>query len=77
VARFRDSTTGNWVVALAGLGRNGTEAAAVFATTPKYIQELRDKVGPEMAKHNVVAVLKVNVIEGKTGAPSMLTAQLW
>lgn len=77
VARFKDSTTGNWVVALAGLGRNGTEAAAVFATSPHYVQELRDRVGPDMGKRNVVAVLKIPVIDGKTGAPSMLNATLW
>ena len=77
VSRFRDSTTGNWVVALAGLGRNGTEAAAVFATSPHYVQELRDKVGSDMARRNVIAVLKVNVIDGKTGAPSLLTAKVW
>ena len=77
VSRFRDSTTGNWVVALAGLGRNGTEAAAVFATSPHYVQELRDKVGSNIAKRNVIAVLRVNVIDGKTGAPSMLMAKAW
>jgi hypothetical protein len=34
VARFRNTTTDSWVVALAGVGRNGTEAAAQFVTSP-------------------------------------------
>lgn len=77
VARFRDNTTGNWVVVLAGLGRNGTEAAAVFATSSQYMQELRDKIGANLAGRNVEAVLRVNVIDGKTGAPSLVAAQSW
>jgi len=72
VARFRDSTTGSWVVVLAGLGRNGTEAAAQFATSPHYMQLLRDDIGKDFSNLNVEALLKVNVVDGKTGAPSIL-----
>jgi hypothetical protein len=72
VARFRDATTGSWVVVLAGLGRNGTEAAAQFATSPHYMQRLRDDVGRDFSNLNIEALLKVNVIDGKTGAPSIL-----
>lgn len=72
VARFRDATTGSWVVVLAGLGRNGTEAAAQFATSPHYMQMLRDDVGRDFSNLNIEALLKVNVIGGKTGAPSIL-----
>lgn len=77
VARFRDSTTGNWVVVLAGLGRNGTEAAAIFATDPKYMQQLEARLGQRIANRNVEAVLKVRVVDGKTGAPSMVAAGAW
>jgi hypothetical protein len=72
VARFHDATTGSWVVVLAGLGRNGTEAAAQFATSPHYMQLLRDDVGRDFSNLNIEALLKVNVIDGKTGAPSIL-----
>jgi hypothetical protein len=72
VARFRDATTGSWVVVLAGLGRNGTEAAAQFATSPHYMQLLRDNVGRDFSNLNIEALLKVNVIDGKTGAPTLL-----
>jgi hypothetical protein len=72
VARFRDATTGSWVVVLAGLGRNGTEAAAQFATSPHYMQLLRDSVGRDFSNLNIEALLKVHVIEGKTGAPSIV-----
>ena len=72
VARFRDATTGSWIVVLAGLGRNGTEAAAQFATSPHYMQLLRDSLGRDFSNLNVEALLKVNVVEGKTGAPTIL-----
>lgn len=77
VARFRDATIDGWVVTLAGIGRNGTEAAAQFATSPHYMQLLRERIGTDFADRNVEAVLKVNVIDGKTGAPSILAAHVW
>jgi hypothetical protein len=77
VARYRDANTDGWVVALAGLGRNATEAAAQFATSPHYMQLLRDKVGSGFSNRNIEVVLKVSVIDGKTGAPSILAVHTW
>ncbi len=77
VSRFRDSTTGSWVVALSGLGRNGTEAAAIFATSPEYLMQLEKQLGRRLSDQNVEVVLKVRVIDGKTGAPSVLAARAW
>lgn len=77
VARFRDATTGGWVVVLAGLGRNGTEAAAQFVASPHYMQLLEDQAGKDFSNRNIEAVLKVRVIDGKTGAPSILAVHVW
>jgi hypothetical protein len=77
VARYRDTTTDSWVVVLAGIGRNGTEAAAEFASSPRYMQLLRDQLGKDLNARNVEAVLKVSVIDGKTGAPSILAVHAW
>jgi hypothetical protein len=77
VARFRDATTGGWVVVLAGLGRNGTEAAAQFVASPHYMQLLQDQTGRDFSNRNIEAVLKVRVIDGKTGAPSILAVHVW
>jgi hypothetical protein len=77
VSRFRDPTIDGWVVVLAGLGRNGTEAAAQFATSAHYLDLLKSQIGGELANRNVEAVLKVSVIDGKTGAPSILAAYSW
>ena len=77
VARFRDTTTGNWVIVLAGLGRNGTEAAGLFATSPEYMKTLEGQIPGGFANQNIEAVIKVGVIEGKTGAPSILAVRSW
>jgi hypothetical protein len=77
VARYRDTTTDSWVVVLAGVGRNGTEAAAEFASSAHYMQLLRDQLGKDFNSRNIEAVLKVSVIDGKTGAPSILAVQAW
>jgi hypothetical protein len=77
VARYRDITTDSWVVVLAGVGRNGTEAAAEFASSPHYMQLLRDQLGKDFSNRNIEAVLKVSVIDGKTGAPSILAVHAW
>jgi hypothetical protein len=77
IARFRDTTTDGWVVVLAGLGRNGSEAAAQFASSPRYMRLLREKMGRDFSNRNIEAVLKVSVIDGKTGAPSIVAVYSW
>lgn len=77
VARFYDSTTDSVVMVLAGLGRNGTEAAGLFATSQHDLKLMRDKLGHDIGTGNLEAVVKVNVVDGKTGAPSLESAYLW
>jgi hypothetical protein len=79
IARFRDTTTDSMIVVLAGLGRNGTEAAAQFVTSPHYMELLKaqDQVGNALVDKNIEVVLKISVIEGKTGAPSILKVNVW
>jgi hypothetical protein len=77
VARFHDATTGGILVIVAGIGRNGTEAAAQFVTSPHYMDELQRRVKANLADKNIEAVLKVNVIDGKTGAPSIEAVDAW
>lgn len=77
MARFWDTTTENWVLVLAGLGRNGTEAASQFVTNPHYMQALQDQVKGDFANRNIEAVLKTTVIDGKTGPPSIVAVDTW
>ena len=77
IARYRDATTDSWIVVLAGLGRNGTEAAAQFVTSPHYMQLLKDQAGSDLLSRNVEVILKISVIDGKTGAPSVVKWHTW
>jgi len=77
VVRYRDRVTDGWEVILAGLGRNATEAAAQFASSMHYLQLLRSQLKDGFSSRSVEAVLKVNVIDGKTGAPSILAIYFW
>ena len=77
VARFWDKTTDNWVVVLAGLGRNGTEAATRFVVDPHYMQELRERLGGDFSNRNIEVVLKASVVDGKTGAPAIMATYSW
>ncbi len=77
VARFRDPNVDGWVIALAGLGRNGTEAAAQFATSPHYLEMLEQQLGSKFGNRNIEVVLKVGVINAKTGAPSIIAVHAW
>jgi hypothetical protein len=77
IARYRDSTTGSMVVILAGLGRNGTEGAAQFATSPQYMKLLEKRMNRHLGSDNLEVVIKVSVIDGKTGAPSVEDIHTW
>jgi hypothetical protein len=77
VARFHDSTVDGWVFVLAGIGRNGTEAAAQFVCNPHDLDQLRAVLGGSLANKNLQFILRVNVIDGKTGAPSIVAVHTW
>ena len=77
VARFRDPTIDGWVMVSAGLGRNGTEAAAQFVTIPHYLDLLRQQLGSGFGNRNIEVLLKVRVVEAKTGAPSIIAVYTW
>ena len=77
IARFREPDTESMVVVLAGLGRNGTEGATQFVTSPLYMKQLSDRIGPGFTSKNMEVVIKTSVIEGKTGAPSIQAVYVW
>jgi hypothetical protein len=77
VARFRDSSTNSNVLVLAGLGRNGTEGAMQFVTSPHYMQDLQSKLGGDLSTRNFEVILRSGVIDAKTGAPSIEAVFTW
>jgi len=77
VARFHDALTENWVIMVAGLGRNGTEAAAEFVTSPKYLENFERSLPQGWGDKNMEIVIRTNVIDDKPSAPSVEAIQIW
>jgi hypothetical protein len=75
ITRVLDHDTGNWILAAAGLGMHGTEAAGDLLSDPKYSRTLPDAV--RSGKKNIQIVLKTTVISGHTGAPQILAVHTW
>jgi hypothetical protein len=76
VGRFHSKLTDNLIVLIAGIGKNGTEAAARFVTAPRYM-DLLNQQSKDWASKNVEVVLKVKVIDGENGAPSIEAVYVW
>jgi len=77
VARFHSKLTDGMVVLIAGIGKNGTETAAQFVTTPRYMDLLNQQQSKDWASKNVEVVLKTKVVGGKSGAPSIEALYVW
>jgi len=77
VARFRNTSTDSFVVVLAGLQRFGTDAASRFAVTPRLLDALNNQVGYNWTDKNIEVVLRVDVVDGKAGAPMIEATHIW
>ena len=77
VGRFHSKLTDNLVVIIAGIGANGTDAAAQFVTTPRYLDLLNQRLSKGWDTKNLEVVLKTKVIDGKSAAPTIEAAYVW
>ena len=77
VARYHDKLTENTVVLVAGLEKNGTEAAAQFVTDHRYLDALDRSQPRNWLTMNVEIVLRAKVIEGQSGAPEVVAVYTW
>ncbi|MGA7156715.1 MAG: hypothetical protein WBY53_07715 [Acidobacteriaceae bacterium] len=76
-ARFRDPTTGQIVVVVAGLGENGTVAAGRFLSGEKYLSDLKKAKRFPRADQNFEAVIASQIIDGKPGPPRVVDTYTW
>ena len=76
VARFNSTITRSPVVLIAGIEKNGTEAAAEFVSTPRYMDALTQQ-SRDWASKNVEMVLKIKVVHGKSSVPSIEAVYQW
>jgi hypothetical protein len=77
VARFRNPSTDSMVVILGGLQRFGTDAASQFVTSRDLMDEFDRQVGQNWRDKNIEVVLRVDVVNGRAGAPIIEAFHVW
>lgn len=77
VARYRDPTTDQPTMVIAGVGPEGTIAAGEFVSTPSHIAEFASKAPAGWAGKNLEIVLETEVIDGKSGPPRIIAFEIW
>jgi hypothetical protein len=77
ISRFKDPTTGQYVVVSAGLHRFGTVAASEFLSDSSLIAEL-DSVAPRgWENQNLQVVIATRVFERSGGRPRIVATHFW
>jgi hypothetical protein len=77
VTRLIDSKTGQFFVALAGLGTAGTQTAGEFVSTPKYLDEALRSAPPDWYKKNMQIVVQTTVTDSIPGPPHVVATYFW
>ncbi len=77
IARFHDPTTEQVVVVAAGIGENGTIAAAEALSDEQILTDLKQNKRMPREGGNFEAVVEVTIINGKPGPPRIVATYLW
>ncbi len=77
VSRLQNSGTRGVLITIAGIGANGTQAAAEFLTDPKQISSLVRKAPPGWSRKNMQVVLHTTVVENNPSAPDIVATYCW
>jgi len=77
IGRISDQTSGQISVIVAGLGAAGTTAASEFVTNAHYMDALAQRDARALSAKNIEAVISVDVVDGKPGAPQIEGIEAW
>ncbi len=77
VSRVLNSKTGNMVIAVAGVGYAGTQAAAEFVTNPQSISALLKALPKGWEKKNLQIVLRTSVTNQVPGPAEVVAVYSW
>jgi hypothetical protein len=77
VTRLLNSTTGQFVVIVAGIKSYGTQAAGEFVSRPEYLQAALQTASPGWEGKNVQIVLQTAVTDGLPGPPQVAAIYVW
>jgi hypothetical protein len=77
VASVFDKTTGRPILIVAGLGANGTMAAANFLEDPRYTVQLEKVIPKGWKGNNMELVIQTQVIDDRAGPPQLIAQTFW
>jgi len=77
VASVFDKTTGRPILIVAGLGANGTMAAANFLEDPRYTAQLEKAIPTGWKGGNMELVIQTQVIDDRAGPPQLIAQTFW
>ena len=77
VASVFDKTTGRPILIVAGLGANGTMAAANFLEDPRYTVQLEKVLPTGWKGGNMELVIQTQVIDDRAGPPQLIAQTFW
>jgi hypothetical protein len=77
ISRFYDPSTEKMAIVLAGIGGNGTLAAGEFISNHIYLDEFAKQAPRNWDRRNIQIVIKVDIVDGKTGPPHVIASYFW
>jgi hypothetical protein len=77
VTRLLDSKTGQVLIAAAGLGANGTQAAGEFISRQDYLEEAFRSAPRDWRQKNLQVVLQTTVTDSVAGPPRVVATYFW
>ena len=77
VARFLSPTTEQETVIIAGIGANGTLAAASMASDERFLGEFVHSTGKDAIAKNFEILVATQIIDNRTGLSKVLDVQFW
>jgi hypothetical protein len=77
VTRLLDSKTGQVLIAVAGIGEHGTQAAGDSISGPQHLREALRTAPPDWQKKNLQVVVQASVIDNVAGPPRVVATNFW
>ena len=77
VTRLLDAKTGQVLIAAAGIGANGTQAAGEFISRRDYLEEAFRSAPVDWQKKNLQVVLRTTVTDSVAGPPRVVATYFW
>lgn len=77
ISRVRAPSVGQMVMVLAGLSADGTQAAGVFVSEPRYLEEFAKHAPHNWQNANLQMVIAAPIVDGSLGPPHIVSSYIW